>query len=154
MSKATMSEPVAWRSRYRSEPGMIGHYPWSYVEHSLRQSALNNYDIEPLITTDQAEAYADACVREVQQWISVDDRLPEAGIPVLVYTPNGPDDYPEDINIRFDFICPDYEYWHNHSEHYEHFLCIAKGGADCPMTGPAENAPYTHWMPLPAPPQQ
>lgn len=23
-------QPVAWRVRYRSEPGMIGHYPWTY----------------------------------------------------------------------------------------------------------------------------
>lgn len=59
-----MPEPVAWRSKYKSEPGMIGQYPWSYVERSLRQPALNNYDIEALITTTQAEAYAAARVRE------------------------------------------------------------------------------------------
>jgi len=59
-----MPEPVAWRSKYKSEPGMIGQYPWSYVERSLRQPSLNNYDIEALITTTQAEAYAAAKVRE------------------------------------------------------------------------------------------
>lgn len=59
----TMPEPVVWRSRYRSPQGMIGHYPWSYVGHSLIQPALNNYDIESLITTDQAESYANARVR-------------------------------------------------------------------------------------------
>lgn len=105
-----------------------------------------------LITTSQAEAYADAMVKEAQQWISVDERLPDVGVPVLVYIPPGPDSHPGEVDIRFDFICPDYEYWHQHSEHYEHFLCVAKGGADCPMTGPSEKAPYSHWMPLPPPP--
>ena len=33
-------EPDAFRTRYRSEPGMIGHYPWSYVDAG-RKKALN-----------------------------------------------------------------------------------------------------------------
>lgn len=64
MSNVPMPEPVAWRSRYRSDPGMIGHYPWSYVEHALRQTAGNHYEIESLVTAAQAEAYAVAKVRE------------------------------------------------------------------------------------------
>ncbi|HCP78972.1 MAG: hypothetical protein CML16_03180 [Pusillimonas sp.] len=64
MTNVKMPDPVVWRSKYKSEPGMIGNYPWSYVEYSLRQPALNNYDIEGLITTTQAQAYADERVRE------------------------------------------------------------------------------------------
>ena len=37
-------------------------------------------------------------------------------------------------------------------ESYEHFLAVAP--PDCgSVVGPSEKAPYTHWMPLPAPPE-
>lgn len=86
-------------------------------------------------------------------WIPVSERMPEPGILVLVYTPPQPDDYPGDVRIGFDFIDPDGDdptYWFNHGENYEHFYCVACDG----MTGPSEKAPYTHWIPLPAAPQE
>nr|WP_233430126.1 DUF551 domain-containing protein [Klebsiella oxytoca] len=79
--------------------------------------------------------------------------MPEPGILVLVYTPPQPDDYPGDVRIGFDYIDPDGDdptYWFNHAENYEHFYCVACDG----MTGPSEKAPYTHWIPLPAAPQE
>ena len=60
-----MPDPVAWRSKYKSEPGMIGHYPWSHSEHKPKLLKIEtHYDVESLITTAQAEAYADRRVRE------------------------------------------------------------------------------------------
>lgn len=93
-------------------------------------------------------------VQEALGWISVDDRLPDAGMLVLVYSPPQPGDWPDSIRIEFDFIDPDSDgpIWHNHSEHYEHYSCVAKGGAGVEWTGPSASAPYTHWMPLLAPP--
>jgi len=32
MSDVPLPEPVAFRTRYRSEPGMLGHYPWTYSD--------------------------------------------------------------------------------------------------------------------------
>ena len=44
-------EPVAWRVRYRSEPGMIGHYPFSYTDRKPIRSLENPaYEVEPLYT--------------------------------------------------------------------------------------------------------
>lgn len=68
MTKVTAPEPSAWRTRYRSKPGMVGHYPRTYAgcEPHLRVS--DPYEIESLITTEQAEAYAAAKVRESLEW--------------------------------------------------------------------------------------
>ncbi len=50
--------------------------------------------------------------------------------------------------------CTQYEFewlqdgsWHEHNERYDHYLSCAP--RDIPCTGPSENAPYTHWLPLP-----
>lgn len=89
-------------------------------------------------------------------WISVDERLPEAGVTVLVYEPfRHGEDWPGTVRISFDHICPDYEGWHDHCASYEHFMAVGgvnACGPDVTCTGPSEKAPYTHWMPLPAPP--
>ncbi|WP_341232423.1 DUF551 domain-containing protein [uncultured Methylophaga sp.] len=96
------------------------------------------------------------CTDEKQlcEWVSVEDRLPPYGEPVLVYSPPTEESWPGEVNIEFDVMDEDYEYWLNHSEHYEHFCCVAKPGpeSDISMVGPSEKAPYTHWMPIPKPP--
>lgn len=86
-----------------------------------------------------------------QQWVSVEDYLPNPGEVVLVYSPPQSGDYPDSTRTELDFIDPDSEEprWHIHGESYEHFCVVAKGGADCQMIAPTEKAPYTHWMPLP-----
>ena len=142
MSDVTMPKPVAYL----------------YVSPNGNAVNVRSYDdIAPgvnkfgLITTDQAEAYAAAKVRESAQWVSVNERLPDKGLMVLVYSPPQPGDWPDSIRIEFDCIDPDSDdpCWHNHSEHYEHYCCIAKGGSDIEWSGPSEKAPYTHWMPPP-----
>ena len=89
-------------------------------------------------------------------WISVDERLPEVGVTVLVYEPfRHGEDWPGTVRISFDHICPDYEGWHDHCASYEHFMAVGgvnACGPDVTCTGPSEKAPYTHWQPLPAPP--
>lgn len=87
------------------------------------------------------EAYADARVREVQQWISVEDRLPETnrGISgwarVLAYwTTSDPDYEPGGIETSFF----DGRNWQG-----------ANGDMD--YHGARR---VTHWMPLPEPPTE
>ena len=89
----------------------------------------------------------------MSEWISVDDRMPEPGILVMVYSPPQIGDYPDSVRIAFDGIDPesDGDYWLEHGENYEHYCSVAKGG-DVEWCGPSEKAPYTHWMPLPSPP--
>lgn len=86
-------------------------------------------------------------------WIPVSKRLPEKGALVLVYSPPESGDWPDSVRIDFDFLDPDSDgnAWHGHNEHYEHYCIVAKGG-DVAFTGPGEQAPYTHWAHLPAPP--
>lgn len=86
------------------------------------------------------------------EWISVDERLPEVDVGVLVYAPPQAGDHPGDDRISFDCIDPNDDErasWLNHNEHYEHFCCVAKPEGSI---GPSEKAPYTHWMPLPPAP--
>lgn len=57
--------PVGFRTRYRSEPGMIGHYPWTYADHRRRKYDRPECEYENLFTDGQvrdliASAIADA----------------------------------------------------------------------------------------------
>lgn len=92
-------------------------------------------------------------LEEAQRWVPVEERLPEPGLLVQVYSPPQPGDWPDTVRIDTDGIDPESEdYWVGHGEHYERYCMIAKGG-DVEWTGPAEKAPYTHWKPMPEPPQ-
>ena len=83
-------------------------------------------------TRHWAEVIADGLIAHgvtVQEWISVDDRLPEDDSDVLAYSKNGEEDriYPANY---------------------------AKGvWFDCIFTTPATDT-TTHWMPLPQPPKK
>lgn len=107
--------------------------------------------------TEKAIAAADkalmmariAKLENQQQWISVKDRLPSPEVLVMVYVPENKH---EEAHITFDYIDPnddDHASWYGHNEHYEHFCCVAKPEGSI---GPSADAPYTHWMPLPASP--
>jgi hypothetical protein len=83
------------------------------------------------------------------EWISVDDRMPDAGVLVVVYSPPTEYDWPGYDNISFDCIDPeddDHATWKGHNEHYEHYCCVAKGEGS---VGPSADAPYTLWAPIP-----
>jgi hypothetical protein len=62
-------KPVAWRIRYRSEPGMIGHYPWSYTE---RERAIERpeCDVEQLFTASQLAAEVERAVAAERERIA------------------------------------------------------------------------------------
>jgi hypothetical protein len=47
LQPSASAEPVAWRIRYRSEPGMIGHYPWSYTERKPK-TPRPEHEVEPV----------------------------------------------------------------------------------------------------------
>lgn len=49
-------EPAGFRTRYRSEPGMIGHYPWTYADQRRRRVARPECETEDLYTADQVRA--------------------------------------------------------------------------------------------------
>ena len=106
------------------------------------------------MATAAAQGFRDGVASVSAGWISVDERLPEVGVTVLVYEPfRHGEDWPGTVRILFDYICPDYEDWHDHCASHEHFMAVGGAnacGPDVTCTGPSEKAPYTHWMPLPA----
>ena len=53
---AGMPEPAAWRIRYRSEPGMLGHYPWTYTDRKPRWQNDTAHEVEPVFTAAQVQA--------------------------------------------------------------------------------------------------
>ena len=56
-------EPVAFRVRYRRDPGMLQDYPWSYQDRSRRPAFGPSCETEGLYTADQL-----AAARAEQQW--------------------------------------------------------------------------------------
>lgn len=58
--KALMPDAVGFRTRYRSEPKMIGHYPWTYSDARRRLYDRPACDYEDLYTADQMRQMFDA----------------------------------------------------------------------------------------------
>ena len=48
--------PAGFRTRYRSELGMIGHYPWTYADAGRRKGSRPECEYEDLFTGDQVRA--------------------------------------------------------------------------------------------------
>ena len=57
-----LPEPSAWRSRYRSESGMIGSYPWSYEDVRRKwRNGRTEYESQDLYTAEQMQAERERC---------------------------------------------------------------------------------------------
>lgn len=50
-----LPEPDGFRTRYRSEPGMMGHYPWAYADKRWKGER-KEHESEDLFTRDQVLA--------------------------------------------------------------------------------------------------
>jgi hypothetical protein len=82
-------------------------------------------------------------------WISVDERLPEYGVPVLVFVPEIDS---EESYITTDLMDKDYEYWLLVSDNYNHAQAVGRATDNDII--PTGIAPYTHGQPLPQPPKE
>ena len=64
-----LPEPAGFRTRYRSEPGMIGHYPWTYADQRRRKHDRPECEYQDLFTAEQLRAAVAAererCAMEV-----------------------------------------------------------------------------------------
>lgn len=60
-----LPEPAGFRTRYRSEPGMIGHYPWTYADQRRRKYDRPECEYEDLFTAEQLRA---AVAAERERW--------------------------------------------------------------------------------------
>ena len=155
MSDVKMPGPVAyrWAAPIAGEGGgIVGRRQWEY---STIQKGLPWWDRDGLITTDQAEAYAAAKVRESQEWMPI-ETAPKDGSMILLgraetedcgaisvpgYWQEGFDDGVDYMGVGDGFVDV------NHQQF--------SGGRDW---GPekyryAPNQP-THWRQLPTPPSE
>jgi len=70
-----LPEPAGFRTRYRSEPGMIGHYPWTYADAGRRRGNRPECEYEDLFTAEQMRTAVDAArmagVHSVQEQTAV-----------------------------------------------------------------------------------
>lgn len=94
-----------------------------------------------LITTTQAEAYAAAKVREAQQWQPI-ETAPKDGTTILVWFKQ---------HGAMTVCWGDRDY--NHTSEYAVWLVDDHKHGPYPVRG-YSRGDDTHWMPLPAPPQQ
>jgi hypothetical protein len=69
--EALMPEPTGFRSRYRSEPEMIGHYPWTYADAGRRRRRYDRPECEyqDLYTADQMRAMFDAATERAAKLV-------------------------------------------------------------------------------------
>ena len=58
-------EPVARRTRCRSDPGMTGTYPWSYKDDKRRFPLEPAYEEERMYTEAQMRQLGEACAKLV-----------------------------------------------------------------------------------------
>lgn len=131
-----MPEPVAWG--IYNPTLRLYELSKEKVETKYRDDGTVVYVVVPFITTTQAEAYKDACVREALeslQWISVADRLPDERERVLAFgrirsTNLGPGK----LGISVAWRIADRYFTDGASNVFGGMLCV------------------THWMPLPASP--
>lgn len=77
MENIKLPVPAGFRTRYRSEPGMLGHYPWTYADQGRRRIDRPQHESESLFTEAQvmallAEARAQA-LRDAAQAAGPDD---------------------------------------------------------------------------------
>ena len=66
-----LPEPAGFRTRYRSEPGMVGHYPWTYAGHRRRGHDRPECEYEDLYTADQVRAAVAAAIERCAKHIDV-----------------------------------------------------------------------------------
>ena len=68
-------KPAGFRTRYRSDPGMIGHYPWTYEDIGQRRTTDRpSCEYEDFYTADQMRAAVAAAVEQCAVLCDADDK--------------------------------------------------------------------------------
>jgi hypothetical protein len=87
-----LPEPAGFRTRYRSEPEMIGHYPWTYADVERRRPKYDRpeCEYENLYTADQMRQMFNAATERAAKLErqAVQDALRHAGL-TLARTEHG-----------------------------------------------------------------
>lgn len=134
-----MPEPVAWMLAVQTMGGDRGwKLSWTQSGAGVCHRLSGDAHEKSLITTTQAEAYADARVAESQQWQPI-STAPKDGTAVLVSNERGAwiAKYEPVYQSGYRPENPWFSLMLNHDH-------MRKGKPYSP----------THWMPLPAPPSQ
>lgn len=148
MTKPTMPEPVAYAVKAANT---LSWYSSVMLPAAAELSGV--FDMNPdhvgkLITTTQAEAYADARVAESQQWQPI-ETAPKDGRTLLLGCFNSHGKW---RTMRGEWMSEEYiaEYWEEPDGVEPGWFETAVEAEDIPNCWRIEP---THWMPLPAPPK-
>lgn len=105
----------------------IIHFGWKIWQAAIARMEVRINTLDEILL-NQGEALAQAKAQAVQEWISVQDRMPEQGQKVLVFRPDA----------------------HNHPHKDPNFKICTYAGADIFINSHFEHV-ITHWKPLESP---
>ena len=110
-----------------------------------REQALN-YLRSSGFSEEQINAVVDALLEPKQEWISVEDRLPEEGQIVLITQTYGWKEFEEGTEVTIAQYHRKHFTWYRYQKDWDKHTSIMTHGDICPG-----NEYVTAWMPLPEP---
>jgi hypothetical protein len=144
-TESTSGELLSSKTEPRLVSACCGARMFMWDNHREQEIDVDVDNLRPTPATSLTHAAR----AEPVAWIAVTDQMPEDGAQVMTLRPR--EEWMWDDNERYGMDVREDGVWVAHNNAREHFEAVGGAGAAGPgevCTGPAEDAPYTHWAPL------